>query len=995
MPTLSRGEGLYLTINEIQTRMQNKNIDDIKKLLFLIDNQLRFTNEEKNYINNYIGIELFDDIFEGIDISVSNNANMDINNSYIGVAVANNLGKIIYGKDIEEEENRLIRYYISYLIRKYSKISLKGISIQEYLDEVDLINIYIKIATDSRKIFREFDKEEDFMKYVKENVGENIIFVDEYNQDFVLPDQAIIDFETPEMVHRKIQNYSLFSKIFGNKSYSRKISSKWVLYRSETIIEAVGSNTRLMILGDPGSGKSVFLKHLTLVLASSSINQKNDFKIPILISLRKLSLIINQFKGDLANKIIESIIFIVNEEVTSEKWRGFIYELLNNSKLLLLFDGLDEIPLQNNSQYQSRLNIIQCIADFSQKYRNIPIVMTCRTRAFDENISKILGFNVKTIQSFTLGQTKKFLSLWYREMINKSFIDKNESVRLINILINAINNNDKLRDISTSPLMLTIMAQIVYNDGDLPRDRPLLYERMMVLLLDQWDFVRNGENLSTYINVLDWDSKNHRFIIDEIAYKIHGNNQGDKEISRISKANLRNDMIEYFTAMNFEEPWNIASKFINYIEQRSGLIIPEDNDSYAFAHQTFQEHCAGRYLVNRKDCLDIILRLRNDDRWYEPILLGIGLIQEEKPWLLYAILNNLIDRYEYKSQDLKREDIWFNDLILATEIGNDRNWHKLETQGVSIHSILRSIKQGLNEILQSNSKTFSISKRIKSAYLLGSIGDNRFPITKEQWSNQPLNIKLIKDDNYYWRYVMTNTMSNQTYINHFWVGKFPITVAQYNVFIEESGYTNQKWWTKSGWNWIQNMGRKKNSFFDDPRYNAPNQPVVGVSWYEATAFCAWLNSCIRLPKGYRIRLLYDNEWTSMATIQQKQGLSYFSYIPWNHEKMDLDHAIYSSVQTIHQLSAPVPVGCAPLGKSIVGALDILGNVWELTQYSHLGHKLEDLSDEHFATDDVYIGIRGGSWKNSLSSLQYPSRNQIHPNQGNLTNVGFRCCIAYK
>jgi predicted NACHT family NTPase len=87
-----------------------------------------------------------------------------------------------------------------------------------------------------------------------------------------------------------------------------------------------------------------------------------------------------------------------------------------------------------------------------------------------------------------------------------------------------------------------------------------------------------------------------------------------------------------------------AVRCLAYIDERSGLIAPDGNDTYAFVHLTLQEHCAGRYIaLQSENLIDLVMQHRADDRWREPIFLGMGVAD---PRDINEVLQTLIERDE-------------------------------------------------------------------------------------------------------------------------------------------------------------------------------------------------------------------------------------------------------------------------------------------------------------------------------------------------------------
>ncbi len=147
----------------------------------------------------------------------------------------------------------------------------------------------------------------------------------------------------------------------------------------------------------------------------------------------------------------------------------------------------------------------------------------------------------------------------------------------------------------------------------------------------------------------------------------------------------------------------------------------------------------------------------------------------------------------------------------------------------------------------------------------------------------------------------------------YWIGKTEVTNAQFRPFVEGDGYTNRDYWTEAGWAWRQAENITQPSSWDDPQWNGPDYPVVGVSWFEAVAYCHWLSK----QTGIEFRLPSEAQWEKAA--RGSDGRTY----PWG-DIWDTKRA-NSSESGVQKTT---PVGTYPDGASPYGALDMAGNVWE-------------------------------------------------------------------
>lgn len=201
----------------------------------------------------------------------------------------------------------------------------------------------------------------------------------------------------------------------------------------------------------------------------------------------------------------------------------------------------------------------------------------------------------------------------------------------------------------------------------------------------------------------------------------------------------------------------------------------------------------------------------------------------------------------------------------------------------------------------------------------------------------------------------------------YWIGKYPVTVAQWRRFVESDGYTTRDYWTKAGWRFINGLGgrpwyarllpfrldrARKPALWRRPATGDDNLPVVNVSWFESVAYCRWLTA----QTGHKFRLPSEAEWEKAA--RGPDGRIW----PWgntwkvgccNSNDLGLGH--------------PSPVGSFPAGVSPYGAHEMAGNVneWVATKWrKRYPYELEDeWSETYLEGEDVGHVLRGGVYGN--------------------------------
>lgn len=299
--------------------------------------------------------------------------------------------------------------------------------------------------------------------------------------------------------------------------------------------------------------------------------------------------------------------------------------------------------------------------------------------------------------------------------------------------------------------------------------------------------------------------------------------------------------------------------------------------------------------------------------------------------------------------------------------------------------------------------TLPLADRLRLAERLGRTGDPRLPVQLEAWRST----LAQRDGEGYWcampagTYQIGGWAAGEAPVDvdlaSFWLARYPLTVAQYAPFASEGyGDEAEQWWTPEGWRWKLEQGMHEPAGWAEMRYAGANQPVTNLNWYEATAFCNWLNAQpgLQLPLGYRVRLPTEAEWESAAAYDQT-GVRH--HYPWGATPITSEHALFA----LERDGRAAPVGCFPAGAAPCGALDLLGNVWEWTcsdartYPAQSGTPLVDVPyTQGFLPERATVAQRGGSWHDHGALLHCGTRYRLLPDFNyRFGTRGFRLCLG--
>ena len=371
-------------------------------------------------------------------------------------------------------------------------------------------------------------------------------------------------------------------------------------------IQVANDKQYLMLLGGPGVGKSTFLRKVGLETLKGKKGNFEHKCIPVFLELKR-------FREDLI--AIEALIAREFEICGFPHPEQMANAALKSGKLLILFDGLDEVPAPNVD------NVIDKIEDFVDQYSQNRFIASCRIAAYTGGFRR---FAEVEMADFDDTQIEAYIERWfnstpdqYRHHLDKEMQTAEKCWETLNT-----GKHSATKELARNPLLLTLLCMVYDNSQNFPRNRAALYEKALSIFLEEWAAekrVKRGASVTQYLDIAD-----EKRMLSEIAAR---NFEDDRFF--FSEDELVTQIREFGAGnANTPETFN-APKILDTILIDQGLFVERVSGSYSFSHLTFQEYLTANYIVgDPRSIQGLVNQHLHDLQWQEIFLLTAGLMRE-------------------------------------------------------------------------------------------------------------------------------------------------------------------------------------------------------------------------------------------------------------------------------------------------------------------------------------------------------------------------------
>lgn len=792
-----------------------------------------------------------------------------------------------------------------------------------------------------------------------------------------------------------------------------------------SVIQELSDNPALVLLGAPGSGKSTLLRRLQLDDAIDLIRENDTQRVSFFISL-------NAYRPASPGAPLPA-----PHDWLVSKWADrypnlpSLDDLLAQGRVLLLLDALNEMPHRNAQEYAESVDLWrQFIVEYVGNWRGNRAVFSCRSLDYSTDLSsRELRVPQVVVQPMSPDQVQQFLRVYIPAQAGVIWAELEGSPQF---------------DLFCTPYFLKLLVDLVEAVGEVPQGRAALFTGFVREMLRREIevnplLVPNGLFTRRDSLRLTRDRWRSPFDLPERGLLIPSLSDLAFEMQETSDAKTEGAQVR----IDYDDACDLLPSEYDEEILQAGVdlsVLDEDeiDGEVLFFHQLLQEFFAARRLAKHPDPELVRVEWRAD-RVSPSLEQALAKLANSNPLLPLPSTGwegtTVLAAIMAEKPALLIKALMDVNLPLAARCAANPE--------VTLDSSLkREIQQQL--IARTQNPEADLRARIAAGEALGDLGDPRLarrtgphgdyllpPFVDIPAGEYPIG----SDEGLYNEEAPAHTVP----LAAFQIGQFPVTNAEYALFIAAGGYEDERWWdTEAARAWRRGEGTDEDpkrqwcafyenkeeilktgqigqwleqgnitskqaedwetllrcsdeefeawldenfpggrytqpAFWDDSTFNNPAQPVVGVCWYEARAYCCWLAA----QTGMDIRL--PTEAQREAVTRGLEGRQY-AY------PGDYDPAMCNTYET--HIRRTTPVGVFPGGETPEGAVDLTGNVWDWTTSIYdqerfpYPYRADDGRDEPEAVDDdghpARRVLRGGAWDRTRGRARAAYRTWDEP-----------------
>jgi energy-coupling factor transporter ATP-binding protein EcfA2 len=629
----------------------------------------------------------------------------------------------------------------------------------------------------------------------------------------------------------------------------------------------------LLIIGDPGSGKTTFVRFVACVLAKDNLGDAATGRVehlgldaatpvptPVYLRIAHLAECLGKNQADVSGgRPWQWLTRALGEQWGSDA-AVVLAERLDEGNCFVLLDGLDEV-----ADDLVRTQVYGVVNAAVEHWGRNRFVITSRPFGY-QAVAGIRDMQSVRISRFGEEEILEFIRRWVTAIYPEE--DERNRNAYLPQLQSAVLNVPVIRRLARNPVMLTCLCVVHWNERRLPEGKAQLLAAVLRWLLNAREKERRELGFNSFFAEECYRT---------LAYAMTTHPAGKQvSVDLLAAADTLAEPFHKEKKIPHGKHLREARRFLETEMINGGIVIKDGTGDLRFWHLSFQEHYAGRTLVeqDRSEWWAVVREHLYDPQWTEVIDQFVGCLVVVARRNVDYLLRSIIDD---TPADLAAQ------ARMVAVVGR-------LLRLLRVYEYQPPAQVGWEEVLAGAAAVFAaesargipVADRIAAAEVLGWWGDKRLEAAEPALLPIP-GLEAVE------------------------LGKYPVTVQEYARFLENGGYAEPRFWGDS---WKEKEWDQPGDWEDQCEHR--NRPVTGVSWYEAVAYCRWLSE----QTGHKYRLPTSEEWEAAATNPKGE-------YPWGKEEPSEELCNFDG-----NVGCPTPVGVYPAGAAPGGHLDLAGNVWE-------------------------------------------------------------------
>ncbi len=441
----------------------------------------------------------------------------------------------------------------------------------------------------------------------------------------------------------------------------------------------------VVLLGDPGSGKSTVARYLALSLAGDGAAPLPGLGgwLPLLVELREFA--------DLRRDYPAFLDYWGRLHATDEV--GLPADILGDylagdGRAVVLFDGLDEVFDPGEREAVARQ-----VAGFAARYPRVRVVVTSRVIGYRRAVLDSAGFAHYTVQDLDRTQIGEFVGRWYGLALHDR---PGDAAARRARLLSAVDEVASIRELAGNPLLLTILA-VIGQRRELPRERHAVYAHAAAVLVERWEVNKHLRDAAVRVDYLD--AEDRRGMLRRVAARMQAGRAGLAG-NHIRGAELVEEFEGYLRArreVDAASAHRAARVMLARFRERNFVLTLYGGEVYGFVHRAFLEYFCADEIVDRfqrQQLLSSEELVRGvvgehwaDDAWQEVILLVSGMVAERFTARIVDYLVRQVNPLWRLSPDEPPRNV----ALAARCLAEVRNTGAVTAQGRAVLDVLASL----------------------------------------------------------------------------------------------------------------------------------------------------------------------------------------------------------------------------------------------------------------------------------------------------------------